>query len=400
MILDTPTLVDLEIDELHPATDNVRTKLTDLDGLAASIKAVGILEPLVVTPNGDGYTIVAGARRHAASIKAGLTTVPCVIRNEMSTAERVEAMVIENLQREGLTPLEEADAYQRLVDLEWSQRQIAERVGRNQSHVSKRLTLTKLPDIARAALTDGRITIDVAVELTKLDEKDQKRLLQPGRPVSEWSVENAVKEAKTRRRREKLAKPYIAKGLKYLARPDFMKWTECTEAKATAFWFGWNDQVTFVKAKPKPKPSGSTSDGGRQQPDDLSVINDSERHAARAQVLAGELPQSVMLEILTDYVRDQVEAGTLQQLGLVDDDANLTWQETQDLVTEYCSRGLDQCLRALMANELHRWEFSMRWPRPDEHGRYLQLLIDHGGYTPTDAEQALLAQHAAKGDTP
>lgn len=161
-------VIDIPVDQLHPAEDNVRRDVGDIDGLAASITAVGILEPLLVAPlDGGGWRIVAGHRRHAAAGKAGLATVPCLVR-DFDDAGRVEAMIVENLQREGLTPMEEADAYQRLVGLGWPQSRIAERIGVDQATVSRRLSLRKLPDRARDMLGDGTLHLDQAYQLAKL----------------------------------------------------------------------------------------------------------------------------------------------------------------------------------------------------------------------------------------
>lgn len=252
MNLDTPTLEYLELDELHPATDNVRTELRDIPKLTASVKAIGILEPLIVTPNGDGYTIVAGARRHAAAKSAELTTVPCIVRPTMETAERVEAMGSENLQRDGLTPIEEATVYQRLADAGMSQRTIAEHFGCNQSHVSKRMKLLELPDDARARIADGRMHVDVGVKLVQLKNADPDgftKYMKSNPSPSTWSIDNKLGDIQRKKREAKLAKPYVDKGLKHLGRPDHMKYEGCTEKQASAFSFDWRDEVQFLREK-------------------------------------------------------------------------------------------------------------------------------------------------------
>lgn len=159
---------EIPLDELVPFANNPRSDLGDLDGLAASIDAVGIIEPLVVAANGPhGYTVVAGHRRLAAAKQAGLTTVPCIHRGFRSTADMIELTAIENLQRADLSPLDEARAMQALVDLGRTQRDIAERVGCNQSHVSRRLTLLELeqPDLDR--LRAGTITVREAEQIAR-----------------------------------------------------------------------------------------------------------------------------------------------------------------------------------------------------------------------------------------
>jgi len=186
----------IPIAELHLADDNVRRQLGDVDELAASIKTAGLLEPLVVTPRaGGGYLVVCGARRLAAAAKAGLEQLPATVR-EFSEAERVEAMTIENLQRENLTVLEEAAAYRRLTDeLGLSQRELAKRVGRTQGHVSKRLALLELPDLVRAQVDSGGITLEEAQEFGKLSSSPRHVKLALQRMKEGWHVSGAVRHA-------------------------------------------------------------------------------------------------------------------------------------------------------------------------------------------------------------
>jgi ParB/RepB/Spo0J family partition protein len=164
----------LPVDDINPSTDNLRQDLGDLDQLVASINAVGIIEPLVVTWLGDdGWLIVAGHRRLEAARRAGLDTVPCYVRDDLvDDALRTEAMLVENLVRVDLNPVEEAVGYGRLVDLGLTQRQIAERVGCDQSHVSKRLLLLTLPDAAHPMIVDGRLLVADALQLAKLNKLD------------------------------------------------------------------------------------------------------------------------------------------------------------------------------------------------------------------------------------
>jgi ParB/RepB/Spo0J family partition protein len=164
----TDLLELLPLDKLHPAPDNPRAGLGDVAELAASIRAVGLAQPLLVTPDGaGGYTVVAGHRRLAAAGEAGLADVPCVVR-DLTDEQRAELMLVENLQRADLTPLEEADAFARLEALGWAQRRIAERIGKSQAHVSKRLALRRLPDAVRVEVDSGGITLGDAAELVRL----------------------------------------------------------------------------------------------------------------------------------------------------------------------------------------------------------------------------------------
>ena len=152
-------LVDLE-----PAPDNPRESMGKLDELIVSMRAVGILQPLVVVRQRDTgrYTIVCGERRWAAAHEAGLTTVPCLVR-ELTETERVEAMLVENLQRSSLSRLEEAHAFEQLMRLGHTQGEIARRVGKSQSYVCRRLLLLSLPVAIRDRVERGELPVDQAL---------------------------------------------------------------------------------------------------------------------------------------------------------------------------------------------------------------------------------------------
>ncbi|MFL5954821.1 MAG: ParB/RepB/Spo0J family partition protein [Gaiellaceae bacterium] len=170
----------LHVDSLTTAGDNVRKHVGDVTELAASIKAQGMIQPIVATMRSDDdgarFVVVAGHRRLAAAKKAGLEKVPVILRT-LDDQGRLEAMLAENLEREDLTPLEEAAGYQRLIDeCGLTQRQLAERVNRSQGHISKRLTLLDLPEAVQAQVDSGGIEISDALELAKL--KDMPRRLQ------------------------------------------------------------------------------------------------------------------------------------------------------------------------------------------------------------------------------
>jgi ParB/RepB/Spo0J family partition protein len=144
---------------------NVRTDLGDLTELAASIKAVGILQPLTVDAEGARYRLRYGHRRLAAAKLAGHGEVPCIVRSPLADpAVRVERL-IENLHRKNLEPLEEAKAYQQLIAAGMTQADVARRVAVSQATVSARLSLLVLPPAAQAMVRDKRLPL---VEATKL----------------------------------------------------------------------------------------------------------------------------------------------------------------------------------------------------------------------------------------
>jgi ParB/RepB/Spo0J family partition protein len=244
----------LPIEKLHPAEDNIRRDVGDVKELAASIAAVGILEPLIVTPaNGRGYTVVAGARRYAAAKVAGLAEVPCIVR-EFTDEQRAEAMLVENLQREDLAPLEEAAGYQRLVDVGWSQRKIAQRVGVSQSQVSKRIALLELPDRARAAIDSGGITVAEGLELLKLKEMPKRLATALDRVAKiHWNVEGAVREQLREHeeveRRGKVLQKLKASGVKVIEVTDHW-WHGDSKAKP----LGTYDGVKVPEDKHRSEP--------------------------------------------------------------------------------------------------------------------------------------------------
>jgi ParB/RepB/Spo0J family partition protein len=186
--IEQTTLTHLPIAKLYGAEDNIRTEVGDLDELAASIHALGIIEPLIVAVHPDkvgAYEVIAGNRRLAAAVVAELDTVPCIIR-DFDDAARTEVMLVENLQRAGLNPIEEATGYGRLVECGLSQAEIAERVGCNQSHVSKRLLLLTLPAAAHDKIIAGDLIVNDALLLAKLNKLDEASatewLTTPGWP--------------------------------------------------------------------------------------------------------------------------------------------------------------------------------------------------------------------------
>lgn len=160
-------LTYLSLDRLGPHPDNVRKNLGDLAELTKSIDGTGILEPLLVLPpNDEGvHLVVAGHRRLAAALKAtSVTEVPCVIR-DLDPAEVVEAMLVENLQRAEISPVEEAQGYARLVELGTTVTTIAKKVGRTPAHVKGRLALTTLPTPLLRLIEDGTLTLAKAADI-------------------------------------------------------------------------------------------------------------------------------------------------------------------------------------------------------------------------------------------
>ena len=165
----------LRISELEPNRDQPRKEFDPaaLAELADSIAAVGVIQPLIVRPiAGGGYQIVAGERRWRAAQSAGLTEVPVIIR-ELSDKEVDEIALIENLQREDLNPVEEAEGYRHLMsEYSMTQEQVAARVGKSRPSVANSVRLLELPESILGMLTAGDLTVGHVRPLLGLHDED------------------------------------------------------------------------------------------------------------------------------------------------------------------------------------------------------------------------------------
>jgi ParB family chromosome partitioning protein len=165
----------------HPS--NVRKEVDDLDGLAATIREVGVLEPLLVVPLDDGgHEIIAGHRRAAAAVKAEQGRVPCIERPDLADREQVAAMLVENLRRKGLSDAEEARGYQQLLDLGMSPAAIARTTGTKRARVKQALAVTA-SDKAIGVAEHCALTLEQAAVLTEFEDDKEaiKELAVTGR---------------------------------------------------------------------------------------------------------------------------------------------------------------------------------------------------------------------------
>jgi ParB family chromosome partitioning protein len=189
----------LAIEDVHPAPGQPRKQFDDarLDELAASIKTQGIIQPLVVRlREGGGYELIAGERRWRAAQRAGLHEVPAVVR-DVAEKRAFEMALVENLQREDLNPIEEAQGFERLIDeFGYTQEALAARVGKDRSTVANALRLLRLPTSVRALVTEGRLQMGHArallgLEATEAIERLARRVV--ARELSVRQVEALVK---------------------------------------------------------------------------------------------------------------------------------------------------------------------------------------------------------------
>ncbi len=167
------------IDRLHPGEGQPRKAFNEesLAELADSIREQGVLQPILVESGDDGYTIVAGERRYRAALMAGLVEVPVIVRS-LTREERLEIGLIENVQREDLTPIEEAEAYRSLMNtFKVSQEEISKRVGKKRSTVANALRLLNLPDEMQRALSTGALTAGHARAILSVQNPSERQLL-------------------------------------------------------------------------------------------------------------------------------------------------------------------------------------------------------------------------------
>ncbi len=205
------TLLSLPIEAIDRNPEQPRKRFEDarLEELAASIKQHGVVEPILVRREGGRYRILAGERRWRAAQRAGLKEVPAVLR-EASEREAFELALVENLQREDLNAIEEAEAYEVLLqDHGLTQEKIAERVGRERSTVANALRLLRLPIEVRDEVKDGQLDMGHARALLGLEEADAIRR----------AAQRVIRERLSVRATESLVRQLMTRGKKHPSAP-------------------------------------------------------------------------------------------------------------------------------------------------------------------------------------
>jgi len=176
VVQDIRALRHIPIELLHANPNNPRKHFAeeDLNTLAQSIKAKGLLSPILVRPKADGsFEIVAGERRWRASQRAGLHDLPVLVR-ELDDKETLAIALIENIQRADLNPLEEARAYRQLMEqYAYTQQALADEVGKSRSHVANTMRLLNLPDATQKKIEDGSLTAGHARALIATDTPEE-----------------------------------------------------------------------------------------------------------------------------------------------------------------------------------------------------------------------------------
>jgi ParB family chromosome partitioning protein len=211
-ILKEERYAELDIEKLRPSTLQPRLRFNDdsIDELASSMKESGVLQPVLVVPEGNHYTIIVGERRWRAAQKIGLKKIPSIIR-KMPKAQQLETSLVENLQREDLNPLEVALAYQKLTqELNYTQQEIAEKVGKDRASVANYLRLLNLPKEIQDYLAEEKISMGharalLAFESTKAQLSLARQIVQ--KQLSVRQVEKTIQKLKPGPQAEKHRSP-------------------------------------------------------------------------------------------------------------------------------------------------------------------------------------------------
>jgi ParB family transcriptional regulator, chromosome partitioning protein len=191
-----PALVEVPVADISPNPHQPRVHFDEesLSELAASIGQLGVLQPVLLRPVGGGFQLIAGERRWRAAQRAGLATVPAIVR-QSDDVSAVEQALVENLHRDDLTPLEEAAAFQQLIeDFELTHDDVARRVGKSRATVTNTLRLLGLPPAVQHLLADGRLSAGHARALLGTPDRALQERLARRAAAEGWSV-RVVEEA-------------------------------------------------------------------------------------------------------------------------------------------------------------------------------------------------------------
>src|SRR5579875_3160812 len=192
------SVVDISVDEIVSNPYQPRTVFDEeaIGELAKTIHTHGVIQPIVVRRKASGYELIAGERRWRAVKSLGWTTIPAIVR-EMNDAQTASAALIENLQREGLTPIEEAVAYQQLLELHGlTQESLAQRLGKGQSTIANKLRLLNLPEAVQASLLTRSITERHARALLALPSEEIQIQLLTECIEKGWNVKQMEERVK------------------------------------------------------------------------------------------------------------------------------------------------------------------------------------------------------------
>ncbi|MDI6895378.1 MAG: ParB/RepB/Spo0J family partition protein [Bacillota bacterium] len=214
---------DIPVEQVRPAPGQPRQKVAEegLAELAQSVRAHGVLQPVLVRPVSGGYELVAGERRWRAAVMAGLSSIPAIVR-DVGEAERLELALVENLQRQDLNPMEEAGGFRQLMErFGYTQEQLAARVGKSRSYVANALRLLGLAPAVQEMVEAGRLSAGHARALLAISEQ--------GLQVA--TAESLVRRGASVRQAEEMVRREVGQGARRRA------------PRGTGSWGTWEDRL-------------------------------------------------------------------------------------------------------------------------------------------------------------
>ncbi|OLC30691.1 MAG: hypothetical protein AUH81_19410 [Candidatus Rokubacteria bacterium 13_1_40CM_4_69_5] len=244
----TESLTEIPVDQIdaNPRQPRKAFDPTSLDELARSLKSAGMIQPVVVRRMPEGrWQLIAGERRWRAARQAGLERIPALVR-EATDAESLELALVENLLREDLNPMEEAEAYQQiLTEFGWTQEELAQRVGRDRSTIANCLRLLRLPRPIQEDLRAGRLTMGHARALLSLTDRAEQLKLRDEILAHSWSVRATEEGVEKRRARPS---PARRRSVELAALEEAMQRTLMTRVKIRGSERRGRIEITYATA--------------------------------------------------------------------------------------------------------------------------------------------------------
>lgn len=343
------------VDQIDPHPNNPRRDLGDLTELADSIRAHGVLQPLVVVPHDHRYRVVIGHRRLAAASMAGLTEVPTV-EQLLTEREQVQLMLVENVQRDDLTAIEEAAGYQQLLDMGLKVTMIAKQTGRARKTIDARLQLLGLPDVAQERVHARQLSLEDAAAMHEFaDDPDAVAALLKYAGTSNWAW--ALRQQRDARQIAKDLKPLVDKLLalgfeqhtvvdrhlyqhvKTVESVDDIGDADEYPADVVFEPFSWRAAVNLYEPRPDviaaDDPDAAEKEAAREAAAEEAVRKAEALHAEAKQAIAlrDEFVQSVLERKLTALDRAAIVASTAAAV-LEENLGNLweldNWLDTRD----------------------------------------------------------------------
>lgn len=417
----------IPVDMIDPHPRNPRRDLGDLTELADSIRSQGIRQNLLITPWGEGrYRAIIGHRRLAAAKLAGLVDVPAAIDPDISATGQLELMLLENIQRNDLSPIEEAQGYQDLLDLGVKPTMIARQTGRSRKTVEARIKLLALPDAARQKVHTHQLSLEDAAAIGEFDDDATvSQLLRfAGTNEWKWEVQNARKRRDDKATRDAIIAKLDALGFEPVP-DDAQTWRDWTtvatfkNADEVGDADEYPDDAAYQSAsysaivtlwQPKPVDAAATAaeEARAEAAAEARAKRDADQAAGEAALaLRDAFVHATMSRKLT--TTEKAAIVTAYAAGVLDRDLWSLWDLTRWLNTGTKDSSGDQWRskypRAtpehLFLAMLHTAERNpYRWPDVEPGLVDLYALLEQLGYEISDAEAAALAEEEAPDETP